>query len=394
MNRLVSVAIPTRNRHQYALAAVHAIFAAAPQIEVCISDNSDTDELREHLSDSIGAGSVRYRHSPEPMSFAENFEAAIDLCSGQYVSLIGDDDVIGPRLLEIAQWASDVGIDALTMPQEGRVLHYYWPGSSSPRWRGRLSAALFLSDFTGRTRRVSREKALLDAFLHIGSGPRMLPRIYLGLVSRALIERVRTRWGRLFGSLSPDMYSGVLLALEAERHFELDYPFLLPGACPKSNSITHVTRPTESLASQAHLKHFAEVEWDARIPGFYAAETVWAQTLVDVARLTGRSVPDRGFSYLYAACLLKAPRRLPWVRAAFKANVSDAGRVANIASLAGAVVSRARDRAAAVARAAARMRPGGARFEYRNIEDTSAALACLQRHLEQQQTFPQITEIA
>lgn len=249
------------------------------------------------------------------------------------------------------------------------------------------SAALFLSDFSGSARAISRSDSIDDAVDHLGSGPRRLPRLYLGLVSRDLISRVRGRFGRIFGSVSPDMYSGVLLALEARKHFELDFPFLLPVACPKSNSIAHVARPSEELTAQDHLRHFATKSWDERVPRFYAAETVWAQALIDVSRDSGVGLTARGFADLYARCILKAPGRRLEVAAAMRA-LSDAAPRARIAPLvARRLVALGFGRFASFGRAAMRWRPGGARYEYRDLADTGAALTRLTQHLQERTTL-------
>lgn len=383
MARRLSIGIPTRNRQQYAMATVRSIAAALPDAQIVVGDNSDDSSLGAALAGEVASGRVCYAHVGHPLSFADNFEAVVERCSGDYVCVLGDDDTVGPQLAEIVAWASAEGVDAVTMRQDGRVLHYFWPGATSPRWGERLSAALFLSDFSGSARAVSRSDSIDDAVDHLGSGPRRLPRLYLGLVSRDLISRVRGRFGHIFGSVSPDMYSGVLLALEARKHFEIDFPFLLPGACPKSNSITHVTRPTEELTAPNHLKHFATEFWDQRVPRFYAAETVWAQAFIDVSRGSGVRLTAGGFADLYARCILKAPGRRLEVAAAMCA-LSDAEPQARIAPLvARRLVALGFGRFASFGRAAVRWRPGGARYEYRDLADTGAALARLTQHLEE-----------
>ena len=50
MSYLLSVVIPTKNRGYYCLEAVKQILALNyPEVQICIQDNSDTDQLSQEI---------------------------------------------------------------------------------------------------------------------------------------------------------------------------------------------------------------------------------------------------------------------------------------------------------------------------------------------------------
>jgi hypothetical protein len=390
MTPLLSVVVPTRNRQAYVLQAIRTVLAELPDAELVVCDNSDEDRLRGDITNYVATGRVKYFYTSETLGVSENFERALAAASGDYITLLGDDDTIGPRLRDIAQWAKQQGVDAVNWRSESRVLHYFWPGVRLPHWGASVGGALYLSAFTGKTAPVDPKAGILDALSHLGGGPRLLPRPYLGLVSRDVVERTRARWGRVFGSISPDVYAGTLIALEARRQVVIDYPFVLPGACPSSNSVLHAERPASSLDGQEHLRRSGSVEWDERVPAFYSHITVWAVALLDVARAAGIAIPARAYPALYATCLLKAwPQRAAILRA-MRAYMRDHGGATTYALTGLCLLEAIALRTRQIAVVLWRRLPGGARYRFAGLDDTDAAYRRLVQHLAMRKIEPEL----
>ena len=374
MSPLVTVAIPTRNRQVCAATLVRTVLDVLEDCEVVVSDNSDDDSLRGLLMDFANDERLVYKHHPGEMSVVQNFNDALSASTGEYVTMLGDDDTIGPEFLRYVEMAKEEGIDTLTYQSEGRVLHYFWPGVSSPRW-GDIGGKLYFSRFTGRCHVLDTRRAIRDSILHLGNGPRRLPRIYLGVVSRELIEEVKRQYGELFGGVSPDVYSSCLLAMCCQNPVVVDHPLVIPGASPQSASAKRAERTdVGGLTANEYMSRFSNLSWDERIPRYYAPYTVWADSHLKAHKTIHKTVPLRSFAHLYAMCLLftSSQARL-FVPNAIRAH-GKIGRRFQVAlltvfSVVAILVRYAYEKVPALIT----RRPGGARYEIAGVSDTNSA---------------------
>ena len=133
MSPLVTVAIPTRNRQVCAATLVRAVLELVPDCQVVVSDNSDDQSLRELLEDQLADQRLSYKYEPAKLSVIDNFNSALERASGDFVTFLGDDDIIGPYFQEVAAKAKAEGVEALLYRTRERMIHYFWPNISSPR---------------------------------------------------------------------------------------------------------------------------------------------------------------------------------------------------------------------------------------------------------------------
>lgn len=95
---LVTIGCPTYNR----LASLQRAIASAleqthPRVELIICDNASTDgteQLCRRLADSDAR--VRYVRQPRNIGPTANFNTLFDLCDGDYVLMLADDDYLDP----------------------------------------------------------------------------------------------------------------------------------------------------------------------------------------------------------------------------------------------------------------------------------------------------------
>lgn len=101
---LLSIIIPTHNRHSYlaeTLSSVHGQcvklgYRAA--IEVIVSDNASDPPLKEVVERFDG---VNYVYWEEAVGIDDSFLRSAKLASGSYVWLFGDDDLISPGAIDV-----------------------------------------------------------------------------------------------------------------------------------------------------------------------------------------------------------------------------------------------------------------------------------------------------
>lgn len=303
---LISIVIPTHNRQRYAAAAVAKIAEVLPAAEIIVSDTSADETLRDMLPADVGRGiDLSYIRPKRKMDVVSHFEAALGHARGDYVMFLGDDDSVGPGLMQVVEWAARNRVDAVFSYGTAFIANYFWPGVRSRFYGDAYAGSLFVNRFDGHARPIDAVAALRGALRDFGRGLGTMPRLYHGLVSRALIDRVRERFGTVFGGVTPDIYSAALISALAENAWQVNYPFCLPGGSPSSTAGTGAAgTDMTSLEGHPHTAAFVDLQWDPLIPAFYAPYNVWAFSLKKAVDRLGRDDLRPNLARLYALALM------------------------------------------------------------------------------------------
>jgi glycosyltransferase involved in cell wall biosynthesis len=281
---LLSIVIPTRNRFKYVKSTILSILSFEySKLQLVIQDNSDSDELMCWLNENVSDDRLKYNYVDSPLSFVHNFDNAINLVTGDYVCLIGDDDGLNPEITNVVEWMSSVNIDSLSTIISA---NYVWKNSGVPATKftkvtgGVLSLAkidfhLFHSDL---------EKQL-DSFFMNGCNDYLkfgLPKLYQGIVKKECLEIVKKITGNYFGGLSPDIYASITISLVAKKVYVTNYPLIISGVCAESASIIEglLKKNSKRVEDAPHLRHRGEYEWSTLVPYVYTVETIWADSAI------------------------------------------------------------------------------------------------------------------
>lgn len=92
---IISICIPSLNRNNYLLQALHSIIDETKQInriEVCISNNSSDEDYSEVECLVERHSFIKYIKQPQRISLDENMHNCVKMASGHYVYYLGDDD--------------------------------------------------------------------------------------------------------------------------------------------------------------------------------------------------------------------------------------------------------------------------------------------------------------
>lgn len=211
---LLSVLVPTRDRPELVDQILRIDYgAAASDLEILISDNFVNKSCKEVVSKSTD-DCVRYLRPDKALSVVDNCEFLLSKANGDYVTILTDKYLFFP-------WAvRKLATEILCGPNEYDIINWsYLPLEYQP---GSLSQVQFklawLSTYVDDSKpteyspadELKRRRQFSDA-----RNPYDYCRgkIFFGAYSRALIERVRRQYGRLFQPLCPD-YSSTTLALK------------------------------------------------------------------------------------------------------------------------------------------------------------------------------------
>ncbi|RYX87940.1 glycosyltransferase family 2 protein [bacterium] len=273
---LLSIVIASKNREQYCIEAIKSILSIPTNlIQITISDNSETDAIKRYV-DNNPSEFLIYSYDNSAISSIENFNKAMQLATGDYVCMIGDDDTVLPNIIEIVNWMILNDVESVSCQ---KYINFIWPNKEILEFE---NGSLEIPSYTNNYTKIDVEKNLRALISNgiINYSIYNLPRVYHGIVKKEIMEKIHSETGHYFGGLTPDIYSTITLSCHIKKHFVIDYPFSIAGACPSSTSISSLSAGHSGLLEDApHFKNRKEVyNWEKQIPRFYSVETIWAES--------------------------------------------------------------------------------------------------------------------
>jgi glycosyltransferase involved in cell wall biosynthesis len=99
----ISICIPTYNRASLLENCLNSIIQgnqfSENDFEICISDNCSTDNTQEIVQSAQKKISINYSRGSSNIGMARNFLKVVDMAIGEFVWIIGDDDLLLPGAL-------------------------------------------------------------------------------------------------------------------------------------------------------------------------------------------------------------------------------------------------------------------------------------------------------
>ena len=100
----LSICIPTYNRSDSLTNCLNSIIVAAKdhigRFEVCVSDNGSNDNTRSAVEKASLCLDISYNRNQENLGIPRNFLKVVSMAKGEFVWLIGDDDLLLPDALD------------------------------------------------------------------------------------------------------------------------------------------------------------------------------------------------------------------------------------------------------------------------------------------------------
>lgn len=304
----VSIVVATKDRYETLFDCVRGLLInyGGDDCEIVVRDNSVRPRANEFMA-AFGANRcIVYHADPKPVSQSDNYERAVAMATGDYVTMIGDDDGVAWGLLQIADWMDRQGIDAFF---PGFSV-YLWPGVSArfsaPNEDGRLSFGPQLSP------RLVDAQAQRKAVLASGSTSlEALPRLYYGLVRRTCLDRVRADAGAFFPGPSPDMANAFALSYVVGKLAVAELPVFIAGNSRKSAAGMGLRgHHVGEIPALPFLPRDTTAKWNPGIPYFWSGQTIWCQSAFTAAAAMGRTEEFEGenaYRMLYARVLVFQP---------------------------------------------------------------------------------------
>ena len=102
--KLLSILIPTYNRGDYLTTTLKVLSSQILQykdlVEILISNNASTDNTDIVVKNYAKTIPIKYNLNDYNIGFAKNFEKLIKDSDGEYLYLMGDDDIVSPNFIK------------------------------------------------------------------------------------------------------------------------------------------------------------------------------------------------------------------------------------------------------------------------------------------------------
>lgn len=225
-----SVYLPTRNRLdllQFAITSV--VEQDYADWELVVSDNFSEDDVKGYI-DSLHDKRIKYYRTDRFVSVTENWNNAIEHTTGDYLTMLGDDDCLMPGYFSTL-------VKLIEQFNQPDVIHtdgylFLYPGVSMQQ-----SSMLLTGHNTffrpNEPYLLEREQALLAVRNALRLQIDFLYNLQLFVVRRDFIQPPAVK-GQLFQSPFPDYYALVILFLMAKSILIYQQPLAVVGVSPKS----------------------------------------------------------------------------------------------------------------------------------------------------------------
>jgi glycosyltransferase involved in cell wall biosynthesis len=250
MDPKFSILVPTRQRPDTLLATLATlIWQTGDDYEIVVADNFGDDDVAAVIT-AAQQRHPRIRHirSDRVLPMAENWERGLAACSGEYVSVLGDDDGFLPSTLDVVR--------KLIAVTEARVIswevHTYWWPDTIVTWnKNKLYVSLGHNDVAWIQSRSALVQTYRDS---VAFGA--LPMIYNGFVHRDVINSVIDRFGAYFvpAFVSPDVASGIVNLVHTSRFLHSFRPFAVRGNSRRSTGSSFWARSLGTEQQNIYLR--------------------------------------------------------------------------------------------------------------------------------------------
>jgi hypothetical protein len=241
-----TVIVPTRERCD---TLAHALRTCVAQdyenLDIIVSDNCSQDRTREVVA-SCRDPRIRYLNTGRRVSMSDNYEFALAQVRPEgYVMLLGDDDGLLPHAIRDI---NDAIVRTGTAVFRWEVFNYAWPfpggGGGNTLAIPSLRSGLAVRDAASTIRRVVSFK---DPY-------RLLPCMYIrSAVDYRIIAQIKEATGRFYHSMTPDVYSGFVIAEKAGRFVDSERPYSVGGNSHHSTGSSTLTDARVGVAARKYL---------------------------------------------------------------------------------------------------------------------------------------------
>ena len=302
---LISIVIPTKDRNVYLFKLIEYFLKSikSNQIEFVIQDNTkDNSSILEFLENTKDSR-IKYFHNSIWLSIPENCDIGISNSSGEFVTLIGDDDGFLPWIVDVCNWMKNKNIDVVLSNKP----HYVWSDVTGGVWGNTFSGKLTYSNYSNKIKNINLDREQNIALKKAATSLNNLPRVYQSIVSRDILNNLKKVSGSFFPGPSPDMANAIGLLNFAQKAVFIDFPIVITGNGYKSTGGEGIRgKHHGEIENKTFLPKNTAQNWEKKNPFFWSGATIYAESALKAFISSGRKdlVENFNYNYLYAHCLV------------------------------------------------------------------------------------------
>ena len=271
---ILSIVIPTRNREIYCIEAIKYILSFdETNFELVVQDNSDSNLIQDYVNTLENEKRLVYHKTIGRINSVVNMDLAVSMAKGDYVIMIGDDDVILPNIFQVVRWAKQNNCDAISPVRQHA---YFWS-----QVQQKSNGTFIMFPEKNKKQECIAQDQLMKLLVNglINYQEYKLPRVYHGLMKRSILTQIYQKTGHFIGGLSPDIYLAVASSFYIDKYVVIYEPISIQGICPQSTAWAGETKTHRGRLEDApHLFGRGEYIWEKCIPPIYSVETIWAES--------------------------------------------------------------------------------------------------------------------
>jgi glycosyltransferase involved in cell wall biosynthesis len=262
-----SLIVPTCDRHETLYFTLLTLINQKDfdNYEIIVCDNYSSPETKEAV-DKLASPKIKYVRAPHRLSMADNWELAVSQATGEYITVVGDDDgLLCHALREIDRLIKELGVQVIRFTKAG----YVWPEAvfaTANQIAIPLERSNVIFDSTSIIRKVINYQIPYD----------WLPTVYNSFIHRDLIIMLK-QTGRVFQSQIPDVYSGFALAYLSKNYASVGEPLGISGRGSKSTSYSLISQDrkieTQGVNNFSGLWATSEVKFHPLMPDYPQLKT-------------------------------------------------------------------------------------------------------------------------
>ena len=230
----LSICVPSRNRQYFFQKTIEGMLRnPRKDVQFVFADNSDDPAIMNEFVAGLKDPRVIFLPSVDrTLSMLENWERTVAATTGDWVTVVGDDDHCEPDVIDVINTvrAKVPDLDAFAWG----CISFLWPVEGEPRPK--------ISIMTKNRILEVPQEIIFDRMFR-WQGATHVPvsgfSIYHSAVSRSLLERIKKRYGgSYFEHPNVDYDMAMKVIVTGRRFVFCERPFSIMGSCPKSNSFS------------------------------------------------------------------------------------------------------------------------------------------------------------
>jgi glycosyltransferase involved in cell wall biosynthesis len=250
---ILSIVIPTCDRPDTLEVCLRALAKQHnPHVEIVVQNNASDERTTAVIEAATDKRIVHHREKTR-LSMRNNFENGVAAATGDYISLIGDDDAFCAGALD---WIVGMLREHHPLALRWKLAAYMWPSLSDANIGFfHLHYTSFYGGWGWRDAKDLTERMLSGTMAGLWESLQ----IYHGAVSRELYEATKSKTGGIFfQSHIPDVYVHTAMLLVAgkrrsRKYINVDHPLTVYGMSGHSTGSSWYTLRSETRGNKSPM---------------------------------------------------------------------------------------------------------------------------------------------